>query len=216
MTRVARQSSEGSSETLETEKPSGEPWFRKPCCQWLPRSYLLVFVINATATVLLWPVDARRSDHQHDFPCSFRMRVFFFGLMLSSFGAGCVAAFLVRRAEASDHTKRACGYAIVNWIQSMSGAIGMDSPGWAYCSYGVIPGAVLGGAAWYSALAFFRLLYLVASVWMQTLIASRLDLLEQSSNRSYRSGCFRKLMWAKVFGAAVALLPLAGMVYFIQ
>ena len=47
---------------------------------------------------------------------------------------------------------------------------------------------------------------------MQTLIASRLDLLEQSSNRNYRSGCFRKLMWAQVFGTAVALLPIAGMV----
>ena len=51
--------------------------------------------------------------------------------MLSSLGAGCVAAFLVRRAEASDHTKWACGYAIINWIQAMLGSLGMTlSCGW--------------------------------------------------------------------------------------
>ena len=165
---------------------------------------------------------------------------FFFGLMLSSLGAGCVAAFLVRRAEASGHTKRACGYGIVNWIQAMLGSLGMTSPGWGWCRYGVIPGSggemwwvypqeYLGGGAcrygvipenlwggdiWLSALALCRLLlYLVASFWMQTLIASRLDLLEQSSNRNYRSSCFRRLMWAQVFGTAVALLPIAGMVH---
>lgn len=44
------------------------------------------------------------------------------------------------------------------------------------------------------------------------LIASRLSLLEQSSNRNYSSDDFRTLVWAQVFGAAVALLPIAGMV----
>ena len=98
--------SEASSESSETGKSSGDPSVRKPWCRRLPRSYLLVLVINATATLLLWPADA-----QHSFTCPLNMRLFFFGLMLSSFAAGCVAAFLVRRAEASDHTKWACGYA---------------------------------------------------------------------------------------------------------
>ena len=138
------------------------------------------------------------------------MRLFFFGLMLSSLGAGCVAAFLVRRAEASGHTKWACGYAIINWIQAMLGSLGMNN---GLCRYGVIPNPAFN--IWYSALAFCRLLlYLVASFWMQTLIASRLDLLEQSSNRSYRSGCFRRLMWAQVFGAAGVLLPIAGVLFY--
>ena len=100
----------------------------------------------------------------------------------------------------------------------MLGSLGMEYPGRWYQDYryGVIPrrGWDSGGDIWYSALALCRLLlYLVASFWMQTLIASRLDLLEQSSNRNYRSGCFRRLMWAQVFGAAVALLPIAGMVH---
>ena len=201
-------SSEVSSETSETGKSSGDPSVRKPWCRWLPRSYVLVLVINATATLLLWPADAQ-------YPCPLKFRLFFFGLMLSSFGAGCVAAFLVRRAEASGHTKWACGYAIINWIQAMLGSLGMNNPLWGYwqCTYGVIPDRDFGGDIWYSALALCRLLlYLVASFWMQTLIASRLDLLEQSSNRNYRSSCFRKLMWAQVFGTAVALLLIAGMV----
>ena len=204
---ISSLASEASSETSETETSSGDPSVRKPWCRWLPQSYLLVLVINATATLLLWPADA-------EYPCPLKFRLFFFGLMLSSFGAGCVAAFLVRRAEASGHTKRACGYAIINWIQSMLGSLGMTNPLDACYRYGVIPHKDLGGPSWYSALACCRLLlYFVASFWMQTLIASRLDLLEQSSNRNYRSGCFRKLMWAQVFGAAVALLPIAGIVH---
>ena len=199
---ISSSSSEVSSETSETGKSSGDPSVRKPWCRWLPRSYLLVFVINASATLLLWPVDYS--------PLKFRL--FFFGLMLSSLGAGCVAAFLVRRAEASGHTKWACGYAIVNWVQAMLGSLGMNNPVDGYCRYGVIPYS--GGEMWYSALACCRLLlYLVASFWMQTLIASRLDLLEQSSNRNYRSGCFRILMWAQVFGTGMALFPIAGIVY---
>ena len=199
---ISSSSSEASSETSETGKSSGDPSVRKPWCRWLPRSYLLVLVINATATLLLWPADGWD-------PCPLNMRLFFFGLMLSSLGAGCVAAFLARRAEASGHTKWACGYAIINWIQAMLGSLGMTSPLSGYCRYGVIPRDTT-----HSALALCRLLlYLVASFWMQTLIASRLDLLEQSSNRNYRSGCFRRLMWAQVFGTAVALLPIAGIVH---
>ena len=204
---MSSSSSEASSETSETGKSSGDPSGRKPWCRWLPRSYLLVLVINATATLLLWPADARDG-------CPLNMRLFFFGLMLSSLGAGCVAAFLVRRAEASDHTKWACGYAIINWKQAMFGSLGMDNPTSGYCRYGVIPPGYSALLIWYSALAWCQLLLsLVAAFWMQTLIASRLDLLEQSSNRNYRSSCFRKLMWAQVFGAAVVLLPIAGMVH---
>ena len=205
---ILSSSSEASSETSQTGT-SSDPSGRKPWCRWLPRSYLVVLVINATATLLLWPA-AEWGSHS----CPLNFRLFFFGLMLSSLGAGCVAAFLVRRAEASGHTKWACGYAIINWIQAMLGSLGMNNPGGGWCRYGVIPLRAFGGEIWYSALACCRLLlYLVASFWMQTLIASRLDLLEQCSNRNYRSGCFRKLMWAQVFGAAVALLPIVGVVY---
>ena len=215
---ISSLASEASSETSETGTSSGETSVRKPWCRWLPRSYLLVLVINATATLLLWPADVEFPDGWYDDPpvCPLNMRLFFFGLMLSSLGAGCVAAFLVRRAEASGHTKWACGYAIINWIQAMLGSLGMTSPGGGYCRYGVIPNhnPYLGGNAWFLALALCRLLlYLVASFWMQTLIASRLDLLEQSSNRNYRSSCFRKLMWAQVFGAAGFLLLFAGIYY---
>ena len=218
---ISSSSSEASSETSETGTSSEDPSVRKPWCRWLPRSYLLVLVINATATVLLWPADAEYPDWWYDDPpvCPLKFQLFFFGLMLSSFGAGCVAAFLVRRAEASGHTKWACGYAIINWIQSMLGSLGMERPGggYGYCRYGVIPDRSdrgLRGDICYSALACCRLLlYLVASFWMQTLIASRLDLLEQSSNRNYCSSCFRRLMWAQVFGAAGFLLLFAGIIY---
>ena len=231
MTISSLASSDASSASSETGKSSGDPSVQKPCSRWLPRSYLLVFVVNATASVLLWPADIEyphgwnyggnyghytRFDNGSEDPppCPLKTRLFFFGLMLSSFGAGCVAAFLVRRAEASGHTKWACGYAIVNWIQAMLGSLGMNSLGEGVCRYGVIPGPEFGGEIWYSGLACCRLLlYLAASFWMQTLIASRLDLLEQSSNRDYNSIHFRTLMWAQVFGAAMALLPIALIFY---
>ena len=215
---ISSSSSEASSETSETGQSSGDPSVRKPWCRWLPRSYLVVFVINATATLLLWPADIEyHPDPRYIMiPVHSTVRLFFFGLMLSSLGAGCVAAFLVRRAEASGHTKWACGYAIINWIQAMLGSLGMDNPTSGLCRYGVIPP----GYPALQYLVFCTCILPIAAVsrcfafWMQTLIASRLDLLEQSSNRSYRSGCFRRLMWAQVFGAAGVLLPIAGVLFY--
>ena len=203
MTSFSAASSDVSSENSETGKSSGDPLVQRPCCHWLPRSYLLVFVINATATGLLWPADTWLDDR----PCALQMRLFFSGLMLSSFGAGCVAAFLVRRAEASPHTRWACGYAVVNWIQAILGSQSMHSPFGGWCRFGVLPYGNLEGERWYLGLALCRgLLYFVALFWMQTLIASRLYLLEKSSKRNYGSACFRGLMWAQFFGAAMTLL----------
>ena len=123
MTISSLASSDASSESSETGKSSRNPLIPKLCC--LPRSYLLVFVINASATYLLWPAEPAFDGYE---TCTPLARLFFFGLMLSSFGAGCVAAFLFRRAGASSHTKSACGYAIVNWIQAMLGSLGMSNP----------------------------------------------------------------------------------------
>ena len=118
-------SSDASSESSETGKSSGDPLVRRLCCHWLPRSYLLVLVINATATGLLWPADDQDADHDaHSCPL-LKMRLFFSGLMLSSLGAGFVAAFLVRRAEASPHTRWACG---VNWIQATPSSTSPPAP----------------------------------------------------------------------------------------
>ena len=177
-----------------------------------PRSYVLVFAINATVMALLWPADADFGFES----CGLAQRFFFVGLMLSGFGAGCVAAFLARRAGASSHTRSACGYAIINWLEAMLGSLGMHNPNNRACRYGVIPAPSpfpgCEGAVWYVALASCRmLLYLTALLWMQMLIASRLDLLEKSSNRSFRGGCFRRLLWVQ--GAAVACaIPFAVMI----
>ena len=206
-------SSDASSESSETGKSSGDPLVRRLCCHWLPRSYLLVFVINATATGLLGPAEDQDADHDAPSCPLLKIRLFFSGLMLSSLGAGFVAAFLVRRAEASPHTRWACGYAIVSWIQAILTSQGTRSPNLGWCRFGVLPSTYgnAEGQSWYVRLTLCRLLlYLLALFWMQTLISSRLDLLEKSSKRNYRSACFRRLMWAQILGAAMALIPIAG------
>ena len=181
-------------------------------CQWRPGRYSAVLVVNVTATILLFPLK---------FPeCMFRseslegtnlpvelndlrqMKLYFPVLQLASLGCGLIAAFLVRRADASAHVRSACGYAIINWFQSIlaSNSLFLKDP--ANCvrySFGADDG---------NAHAFFAVcrgvLYAWASLWMQVLIASRLDLLERSSNQKYCGSFVRKLIWVQAFSALAA------------
>ena len=86
--------------------------------------------------------------------------------MLSAFGAGCVAAFLLRRFHSSNHTKSACGYALVNWVQAMLGSLGMTTV--MDNDYGHR------WRSWRTVLVYCRLLlYVIGLLWMQALILSR-------------------------------------------
>lgn len=71
-------------------------------------------------------------------------------------------------------------------------------------------GFVSGSASSFAYVACRGLLYLTASFWMQKLIASRLDLLEKSSNRNYSSGYIRSLLRAQGCGALVTAASLCG------
>ena len=210
--------SSASDESSESSGPSSED-VPKAWCR-VPKSYLLVFVTNAVATAVLrpqqgsqcaqWTLDDGHGYYQIEW-CTrhFELHFFFFGLMLSAFGAGCIAAFLLRRFHSSSHTKSACGYALVNWLQAMLGSLGMTtvmdndySHRW---------------RSWRTVLVYCRLLlYVISLLWMQALILSRLDFLERSSSRKYGSRCFRRLVLVQVIGAAALTLTLGGLVIYPQ
>ena len=123
--------------------------------------------------------------------------------MLASFGAGCAAAFLQKRAGASAHVRSATGYAFMNWGQSMLTWTGVKAP---VCHYGCLPteSGVFPGL---SGGLMLGLLWTLTMVWMHILVACRLELLERTSNQRYRAGCLRKLVWAQAFGAMAVILP---------
>ena len=90
----------------------------------------------------------------------------------------------------------------------MLGSLGMTNPVQGDCRYGVIPpgGELgdLGGVIWYFALVFVpiaavsRCLFLDADTHRFT--AGSLGAIFQSETTA--SGCFRRLMWAQVFGGS--------------
>ena len=183
----------------------------------------MVLVVNATAAVLLFPRDYDRivdsgvtsaltQDHilLERRVCPFPRKASFPGLQLASAGAGFAAAFLNKRAGASSHVRSACGYATINWLQSLflPASLVQNLDGQASSSSNLDCGYML--SDWRSALVAFRLvLYLVGLFWMQLLVAGRLDLLEQTSKQNYCSSCLRKLVWMQACVTAVAaLLPL--------
>eukprot|EP00438_Fugacium_kawagutii_P018635 Skav224581 [mRNA] locus=scaffold246:222256:224421:- [translate_table: standard] len=189
------QGSESSTEGSVTSRSSrgafGQLWHR-----WRPGWCFLIFVVNALGTALLFPVECA-TCWQPDPILLRHYRICFSALMLASLGSGCVAAFLKKRAGASAHVRSASGYATVNWLQSILGTTSLYSHGYGV-TYGIMPAQ---GTSWmnvsitFVVLAVFRgLLYLIASFRMQELIASRLDLLEQSSHEKFCGGCIGRLL----------------------
>ena len=171
--------------------------------------YLVVVLVNATATALLFPViPVERgyiSDEETDLLLFIRCA--FSALMLASFGSGCVAVYLVKRARASAHVRSASGYAMINWLQSIVASTSLPSD--YYFQYGLMECCAVPSVV----IICRGLLYLIASFWMQKLIASRLVHLEQSSNQKYCSGFVRRLLCAQACGAILTAISLCGVVF---
>ena len=131
-------------------------------------------------------------------PCPVYGRVIFSGLQLASFRAGCAAAFLQKKAQASAHARLTFSYASINWLQSLLASTRGANPS---CKYGVLTMAGLKN----DVPSLCRLLiYLVGLAWMQVLLAERLDILERASHQKYYSSCLRKCIWVQGFGVTAA------------
>ena len=205
MTNSISESSNESWSSSSTVTPASAA-FLKSWQRWRPGWYSFVFLVNATATTVLFPMEDE-DGHEHGgskYISIQEYRQCFSGMMLASFASGCVAAFLIKRAGASAHVRSASGYAIINWFQSMLACRSLSLDG---LGYGFVPGRSPSSFAY---VACRGLLYLTALFGMQKLIASRLDLLEQSSNRNYSSGYIRKLLRAQGCGALVTASSLCG------
>ena len=205
MTNSSSESSNESWSSSSTVTPANAA-FLKSWQRWRPGWYFFVFLVNATATTVLFPMEDE-DGHEHGgskYISVQQYRQVFSGMMLASFASGCVAAFLIKRARASAHVRSASGYAIINWFQSMLACRSLSLDG---LGYGFLPGRSPSSFAY---VACRGLLYLTALFWMQKLIASRLDLLEQSSNRNYSSGYIRRLLRAQGCGALVTASSLCG------
>ena len=205
MTNSSSESSNESWSSSSTVTPANAA-FLKSWQRWRPGWYFFVFLVNATATTVLFPMEDE-DGHEHGgskYISVQQYRQVFSGMMLASFASGCVAAFLIKRARASAHVRSASGYAIINWFQSMLACRSLSLDG---LGHGFVPGRSPSSFAY---VACRGLLYLTALFWMQKLIASRLDLLEQSSNRNYSSGYIRRLLRAQGCGALVTASSLCG------
>ena len=223
---MAQLVSEGSEEETSETSTSSRAHSRvlKTWQPWRPGSYFLVFLVNATATACLFPRNFEFT-HLYEFVpilevsvCPLSDKISFSGLMLASVGAGCVAAFLQKRARASTHAHWGCGYATINWFQSLFGSLTLlvigferhlcDSCQYRFrCKYGLLPGDRMDKSVFHAAFVFCRVvLYLIGLFWMQMLLAKRLDILEQTSHQKYCSRCFRRLIWLQSLGVTVGVL----------
>ena len=166
----------------------------------------MIFVVNFTAAALLFPMaDGHEIPEQQHY-----IIICFSALMLASLGSGCVAAFLKERAGASVHIRSACGYATVNWLQSILACMSFHPD---FFTYGIVSLDVDTWYSWYYLIVCRGLAYLFASLWMQKLIASRLDLLEQSSNSKFGGGCIRCLLRVQTCTASLAAIQFCIVVF---
>ena len=210
MVQLVSERSEETSETSTSSRvPHGalETWQR-----WHPGSYFFVFLVNATATACLFPRSFEIPTYQWDPAfneyhilksapsslsyCPFSDMIAFSSLMLASFGAGCVAAFLQKRAKASSHARSACGYATINWFQSLFGSLtclmlradegDVYDRSYFRCKYGFLPADILQVNEFlHEAFAVCRLaLYLIGLLWVQTLLAKRTAILEKNPGKN--------------------------------
>ena len=221
---MAQLVSEGSEETSETSTSSRVPhWALETWQRWHPGSYFFVLMVNATATACLFPRNFEFATHEGEpsvSSCPFSDRITFSSLMLASFGAGCVAAFLQKRAKASSHACLACGYAYINWFESLLGSLtclqddeGDDS--YFRCKYGFLPETRLGKDFFHNAFEFCRLaLYLIGLFWVQRLLEKRLSILEKTSRQKYCSRCLRMLIWLQALGVALVVLSFSVFAHF--
>ena len=165
------------------------------CCRWRPGWYTAVFVVNATAAALLFPVEDADAQYRSDGIWVEGYRLCFGGVTLASLGCGWGAAFLIKRAGASAHIRSASRYAVINWFQSILASMVFLPQGLTYGPFGVSSSGHF---------QFCRvLLYLIACVWMQKLIASRIHLLEQSSSENYCARSVRRLVHAQAWCAGL-------------
>ena len=135
-------------------------------------------------------------------------RFCFSGLILASLGCCCVAAFLAKRASASAHVRAATGYAIINWLQSLLAALSVDNQG---VRYGLLGAAFRFFSSPNPTIVACRsCLYTVASLWMQSLIASRVELLEKTSGQKYCGACIRRLVRVQICFAFLTGLSCAS------
>ena len=108
MVHMANLFSECSEETSDVSESSRRPTcFLKLWHRWQPGSYFLVLIVSIATTAALFPVlyPGRGYDvrNLHSFSrervCNETFLIIFFGLMLASFGAGLVAAFLHKKSK---------------------------------------------------------------------------------------------------------------------
>ena len=198
MAHSISESSHGSVGTTSSSIPSpvGDFGFWQLWHRWRPGWYVLVFAVNATAAALLFPVAIGDDDsgysyfHDHPLRQLTEARIYFSVLMLASLGSGCMTAFLKKRAGASAHVRSASGYATVNWSQSLLATITIrHGP---VAQYGFLPQTFAEQAGLQAVCR--GMVYMLASVWMQKLIASRLELLEVSSGQAFGGHCVRRLV----------------------
>ena len=104
-------------------------------------------------------------------------------------------------------------YAVINWFQSILGTVGYFQHGFlgdfmhlysrgykTICVPALLPVHALEAVWLIGAVVCRSLLYACALLWMQMLIAARLDLLDRTSNQKGFSGCFRRLVWLQAVG----------------
>ena len=100
-----------------------------------------------------------------------------------------MAAFLRKRVGASAHVQSASGYAIVNWLQALLASGSVTQRGTTYDVLQVAPSRRF----WIPVMPLCSgPLYSLASIWMQRLLVSRLQLLEISSSQEF---CGSYLRW---------------------
>ncbi|CAK9045669.1 unnamed protein product [Durusdinium trenchii] len=174
---------------------------------WKPGPFAVATLVNIALVLAFNPAQPTNEEQPDEhIQCAWLDTLAFYVQMAASLGAACAAAFLFKRAGASQHAMSAVGYALLNWLQSVLMTLMVAAKPWG-CRYGLLPTKqdlpgkchndqciilfTLGKVRWdflspLNMIFWMRLLaYLAALIWMQWLLQRRIHALEKSSGCQY-------------------------------
>lgn len=133
----------------------------------------------------------------------------FYGSTLAALVAGLVGCWMLRNSYASSHVLSASGYSLLNWLQGLAAAL---LPVYQRvlngCAHGLLRYSGVGDnyARSSTGIALLSMLFLIALIWLQSLLAQRLAALETAARRNFGRHLLTRFLRLERFLAAVVCL----------
>jgi hypothetical protein len=170
--------------------------------------FLIIF-IPKNDTELLNSSSFKPLPLHGDVGCVMSDYVGFYGSAFAALVAGFVGCWMLRNSYASSHVLSASGYSLLNWLQGLAAAL---LPVYQRilngCAHGLLRYSSVGDnyERFYTGIAPLSMIFLIALIWLQYLLAQRLAALETAARRNFGTRVLTRFLQLERFLAAIMCL----------